>query len=365
MPLDFMAFPGEIRNMIYKELLVLPEPIKLRNAFSQKKSSSLNRHPSRSLTYRAWSEKNLERLNYVLSSEPEVNVKTDYQGKWMLDPYNPEGESFLDKQAQSGKSGAHAAISSGHRIFVQILRTSKVVHDEASSLLYGLNQFQFFHTSLHGLFQDGFEKEWNVLELFLRTIGEHNVNHMRHLMICYPYMLRKCDVYGGGEYEYSMEIQPCSLRCLGLMIRQCKSLDTLEMSIDTPFNSINPLKMLVESSDNWDADPIRKVALKLRKITSLKQILITTSTEHLPYWKTKDAMVKRGWIVSAKSNKEDPNYDDSWYDKSWGLELKNWGQNWHRHVVRVDSSDEDEAREYTEEQPWAHFDNEDKNYWDY
>lgn len=72
--------------------------------------------------------------------------------------------------------------------FVRLMRANKKVHEEASSIFYGQNEFRF--TNVTG---------WNTLDRFFYQIGLEKCRMIRNLTVCHPVMQILPKTHGAAD----------------------------------------------------------------------------------------------------------------------------------------------------------------------
>ncbi|KAF2671671.1 hypothetical protein BT63DRAFT_422212 [Microthyrium microscopicum] len=334
---SLMDLPPEIRQMVYRHLLVLPEPCKMRVAFSRKRGS-------RAI---------LERLKYVYFSDPSIpwvdSLGPSERKKWLEDSGNPEGVFWTEKVDYQYQHKDEIPTLSA-----QVLRLSRIINEEACAVLYSENKFMFFHSMVHNPLKVSgdylYNQEWRILDNFLHIVGSHNSQHIRYLMIYFPQVLKTNPF---NPLLESVGSRAAALFGLNVIKSRCPNLQTLEMSVDNnPWASeVSNLNCTFQSKDDdkdW-FDPISVVDREIRKITSLKEVIVSTTSGIRPNSELRTSMIKHGWTVGHYHITEpEPDMgDNSFWCKPHSSDIRNdySGVLWHldsldgikkRAMVRVD-----------------------------
>jgi len=158
----------------------------------------------------------------------------------------------------------------------QLLRTNKMIHCEATPLLYTHNHFDF-HMA-----------ESPAVTKFLDTIGHENAKHLRHIRIDFPRM------HNLGKYYFRLRNN--SIRVLEKFQSDCPNLRTLTISLSSTRAIASDLKGL--DSPQIIAEVFVLVNARLRAVSSQAEIIIET------YEDTLNTDMKRtigsyGWTIKA------------------------------------------------------------------
>ncbi|KAH7001023.1 hypothetical protein EDB80DRAFT_721339 [Ilyonectria destructans] len=157
-----------------------------------------------------------------------------------------------------------------------LLRASKAVHGEASSLFYSQNRFDF----------TGVDPE--KLAWFLEQIGSHNAGCIRHIVIDFP------------EFLYpdpgDITIDESSVSILASIQSGCANLSTLTTSL----YSTNAMELQLDNLDDYNAatEVLTLVDTRFRAISSLQEIILEVY-EDGPSDHLRRRMESYGWTLST------------------------------------------------------------------
>ena len=160
-----------------------------------------------------------------------------------------------------------------------LLRTNKMVHSEASSLLYARNRFEFTFCSCESVAS------------FFEEIGCDNANYIRHVCLNYP----KFSTWD----RHNPTIESNDIRILTVIQSNCANLSTLTL---LPFFSFFPplgtlqLGMLRVRDRKAVSEAVAMLGACFRKIRSLQEVIVEVSRAGFNDHVRKE-MERHGWIV--------------------------------------------------------------------
>jgi len=167
------------------------------------------------------------------------------------------------------RAGATSAFTLG------LLRANKIIHFEASSILYGKNCFDLECRSSEDV------------ALFLERIGRKNASYILHMNLDFP------------EFQYldptDITIQDDSIGILTKIQSDCINLKTLTLSLSSTdemearLDALDYPKIVVEA--------LRLVNARFRAISSLQEIIVEVY-EDGPNDHIRREMKKHGWIIN-------------------------------------------------------------------
>ena len=147
--LSFLRLPSEIRNAIYRAVLLLPEPIEL--------------YPNLGVG-------SVEHLNSLVSKLPDYESFTSSK---LIDALKRrEGSLKVHEFFLLQKDLLHISTD----LAVGLLRTCRQIRDEALDIFYGDNSWKF-----------SYDKDWHHLNRFLLTIGPRARSRIRDLTVWAPF----------------------------------------------------------------------------------------------------------------------------------------------------------------------------------
>jgi hypothetical protein len=215
MSANFLSLPSELRNNIYRQLLVLPKPVAC--------------------------------------------------------PTNP----WL-KQSQV------RTLTPG------LLRANKIVHLEASSMLYAQNRFDFTMCTSKDIIS------------FLEQIGHNNASYILYIYVDFP-KFHYLDLH-------DVTLEDDSLRILAKIQSDCTKLNTLVTSL----HSTNAMEVKLDALDypKIAAEGLALVDAHFRAISSLQEIIVKVY-EGGPSGYIRREMKNHGWTINAMEYAEESDFDRS------------------------------------------------------
>lgn len=216
MPTGFLRLPGEIRNEIYKYLVVQEDPI------------------------------------------------------------------VFGSSATSARIGWKVEFPDLQKLDANILYVNKTIHYEVSSLLYSLNCFNFISYGQSGRGYEG----------LFQIIGYKNASYIQHLGVVFPCI---DDSKDGGIIRQGF------IPMLELIKKICTNLHTIELEIDDPSEY---LPGHFPDCPRYLAEGYVLIDTRLRKIQSLRKILVVTNHPHLMASSIKTEMNSLGWVVTGEDGPE-------------------------------------------------------------
>lgn len=168
-----------------------------------------------------------------------------------------------------------------------LLRVNKVVHDEASSLFYGHNRFDFTCLGPH------------QVASFLEEIGGNNAGHIRHVLIHFP----KFRSLNPGD----ITLEEDSINILSSIESNCSNLSTLTASL----YSTSAMELRLHDLDNRMVanEALEMANSRFRAISSLQDINLEVYVEG-PSDHIRGRMKSHGWTVSTTEYEEEE--EDDW-----------------------------------------------------
>lgn len=168
-----------------------------------------------------------------------------------------------------------------------LFRASKVVHDEASSLFYSQNRFDFTSASSEKVVS------------FLGQIGSNNAGHIRHVLIDFPGFLS----LDPGD----VTLEEDSISILANIQRSCANLN----SLTTPPESTHAMEFRLGLLGNHGVttEALKVVDTRFRAISSLEDIIIEvyddTSNDY-----TRGIMTSHSWTIRMIEFVEEEDFSD-------------------------------------------------------
>lgn len=274
MTVDFFSLPGEVRNKIYEELLVSSNTIAI-----------------------------------------FLNIT------WSLN-FRPRGPRIFGTDSD-GSGLLH--------LYLVILRLNKIVHREASSILYSRNCFQIQNS--------------NILASFLDQIGPQNAGLLRQLVIAFP-------AFHNDGHAVGITLQEDSVQMLDLICDKCQNIVTLETSLHTT----DAMEILLDEFDGPRAadQALALVDTRLKAIPSLQKFLVNVYDEPINL-ALREKLRDCGWIIkiSKRNQREmdelsedydydvdyDVDYDFYSYDSNDRYEAERLEREWWDDFYRRNDSD--------------------------
>ncbi|PLB55501.1 hypothetical protein P170DRAFT_470915 [Aspergillus steynii IBT 23096] len=167
------------------------------------------------------------------------------------------------------------------RGWLALLYTNRQISDEASAILYGMNQFTLeeMETQSHRA---------GLLESFLRCIGPGNAASLFHLCINFPALEQMTDTLEG------IKLREDGQQSLELLQKQCVGLKTLEIVL------FSQNAEFCSQDDQENIRSLRDVLLGMdmhfRSIASLNKIVLRVCSEP-PAPPLKEFAQELGWVV--------------------------------------------------------------------
>jgi hypothetical protein len=186
-----------------------------------------------------------------------------------------------------------------------LLRANKIIHREASSLLYAQNRFDFTVS----ISED--------VASFLEQIGRNNATYIQHIYIRFPQFFY-LDLH-------DVTLEDDSLRILAKIQSDCTNLSTLTTSL----GSTNSIELRLDELDHPKivSEALALVDARFRAISSLREIIVEVY-ENGPSGHIRREMKRHGWTIDATENVEEqgsdisfgieydyPSFDDTWDDE--------------------------------------------------
>lgn len=176
----------------------------------------------------------------------------------------------------------------------QFLRTNKMIHREATLVLYAHNRFNF-------AFCDP-----DFIPFFLDKIGRDNAKHIRQISIYFP------------EFHYLDSLDPDeitlndeSFRILEKIQSYCANLSTLTMSLF----SINDMVVRLDKLDcpKIVAEALKLVDIRFKAISTLQKIIVEVyedcASDHV-----RRKMESHGWTVITTEHVDEEDFETSFSD---------------------------------------------------
>ncbi|KAK1764239.1 hypothetical protein QBC33DRAFT_457687 [Phialemonium atrogriseum] len=163
-----------------------------------------------------------------------------------------------------------------------LLRTNKAVHDEASSLFYSRNRFDFTNATPE------------EVSLFIEKIGSSNAGCIRHILIEFPQFLHL------GSDDVTLVEDSASI--LAIIQSGCANLSTLTTSID----STSAMESRLDGLDNYKVatEVLNLVDARFKAISSLQHIILEVY-EDGPSDHIRRAMESYGWTMNTREYVEE------------------------------------------------------------
>ncbi len=165
-----------------------------------------------------------------------------------------------------------------------LLRVSKTIHSEASSLFYAQNRFDFVKATAEDI------------ALFLKTIGRNNAGSIRNIRIDFP-TLRDLE-------PSNITLEKASANMLTNIQSYCTDLRTLT----TSSNSTNAMKVRLFALDNPKvaAEALTLVNTRFKAISSLQDIIVEVYEDDSSNY-IRSEMENLGWRFDLTE------YVEDWY----------------------------------------------------
>jgi hypothetical protein len=195
-----------------------------------------------------------------------------------------------------------------NRLTPGLLRVNRTVHQEASSVFYGQNCFNFTDV--------GPEK----VASFLEQIGSNNAGNIRHLVIDFPRFL--CIEPG------NITLEDDSIDMLLCIQRGCANLSLLTTSL----HSTDYMEHKLDSLDNHElaTEALKLVDNHFRDLPSIQNIIVEVFeglSDHI-----RRTMESHGWTISTTQNEYD--------DQGWGRDLSDFDEHDFDYDYETDSYDD-------------------------
>lgn len=171
------------------------------------------------------------------------------------------------------------------KLTLGLLRANKVVHDEASSLFYGHNRFDFTNIGA------------NQVASFLEKIGSKNAGYIRHVLIHFP-RFRYLDP---GD----IALQEAIISILSSIQSSCSSLSTLTTSL----YSTSAMELRLDNLDHYAVatEALELVNTRFRAIQSLQDIILNVYDDG-PSGHIRARMKGHGWTISIREYEADDDF---------------------------------------------------------
>jgi hypothetical protein len=158
-----------------------------------------------------------------------------------------------------------------------LLRVSKAVHREASSLFYAQNCFNFTLSTPERVAS------------FFEQIGPNNTTYIEHIYIDFPLF------HNLNQHDVTLEDD--SAEILMNIQNNCANLRTLTTSLD----STNDMELNLDGLDNLHivTEALALVATRFRAISSIHEIIVEVYEEG-PSDHIRRQMKNHGWTIDAK-----------------------------------------------------------------
>ena len=191
---------------------------------------------------------------------------------------------------------------------VGLLRVNKLVHREASALLYTKNHFN--------LSADPDHEEAEVE--FLKTIGKENAGNIKHIRMRLPWV-ENFDIEDEGLTLEDFCFQDDSDSLFTIMKRTCTKLRSLTMSRSSIRDFDFSLVLL--RNPEMAITVIKRFNAKIRAIPSLQEIIVEVK-EFLVLNDAREQMEACGWRLKTQSlndgRNDNPNKTDiDWDSQTW------------------------------------------------
>lgn len=176
------------------------------------------------------------------------------------------------------------------KLHTDILLANKMIHREASSVLYGQNRFDLTKCTSE------------QISLFVTQIGRHNLRHIRYVHINFPGIRDR----GQDDIVFSDD----SAMILAVIQLNCTNLQSITTYPDG------------DQLNTFDKPLVIEKALALtnthfKAILSLRVVVIQVYKDGLN-GSIRDIMKRYGWKVEEIEREKDP-WDDYDYDFSWSV----------------------------------------------
>ncbi|KAF7936361.1 uncharacterized protein EAE98_002580 [Botrytis deweyae] len=175
----------------------------------------------------------------------------------------PEPLSLIFTSSPGDKAQLIAVREDGDCLTPQLLRVSKQIHHEATSILYSNNQFHL--SRLHEEFGDRQMPSNEGVVEFLTQMGNYNASLIRHLGICFPLSRNDSDP------------DPVKNQALDFIHDKCTSLTTVRILLWNSFNldrSDRGVKSDEAGSSILFAEDLKRIDALLKRSSSLKEITL-------------------------------------------------------------------------------------------
>lgn len=160
--------------------------------------------------------------------------------------------------------------------WLALLHTSRQVHDEARTVLYGMNHFTLVETTQH---------QGSLLPSFLNCIGPVNSALLSHLSMNFPIAESV-----QGQPGKAM-LNENDLHSLKVLQEQCTSLTTLETLIHS-----GKSHGLSQDDSQFNREALLEINAQLKDITSLERIIVR-SYGGTPIPSVMELMQSFGWVI--------------------------------------------------------------------
>ncbi|KAF2845261.1 hypothetical protein T440DRAFT_472769 [Plenodomus tracheiphilus IPT5] len=168
--------------------------------------------------------------------------------------------------------------------WLALLHTNRQIHEESSTVLYGMNQFHLMDIT---------PLQTDLLRSFLDWIGSPNTASLSYLCVNFPVVERTNGQAG------KLELRPDSLQSVRLYQDKCTKLSTLETVVHYKNSGF------FREPDDFLREALSLIDARLRAILSLRKIIVRfVDFNGIPTASAKDFMQELGWIVVSRNGME-------------------------------------------------------------
>jgi hypothetical protein len=161
-----------------------------------------------------------------------------------------------------------------------LLRASRLIHREASSIFYSRNRFDFVDASP------------TRVAAFLQQIGPNNAAYIQHVSILFPYNFR---AYLSDVYCADVHLNDRTMAVFNSVRSNCVNLSSLTAFLE---HAGSMEHLLEEGDDDPVLEALDDVADLFRLIPSLPKITVETLDDPLNDY-TQEIMESYGWKTST------------------------------------------------------------------
>lgn len=177
------------------------------------------------------------------------------------------------------------------KLTLGLFSTNKTINNEACSLFYGKNRFDFTTATP--------EK----IDLFLKQIGPNNTGYIQHIWIRFPRFL----YLDPGE----VTLEEDSITILSSIHSSCVNLSTFT----TTLYSTNAMENRLENLDNYQvaSEALSLVDTRFRAISSLREIILQVYEDSVGGG-IRNRMKSLGWTISIMGYAQEDDWSDRYDD---------------------------------------------------